>query len=309
MKIVHSFYEPEIISGPCVIALGTFDGLHLGHRDVLSEARNYAEKNNLQLLAFTFSNHPLTEISPESVPPKLIASNDKELLLDDLGIDILVSIPFTHEFAHLLPEEFIEKLKVFPFKCLIVGENYSYGYRGCGNTESLKEEGRKQGFEVKVRKLVELRGTVVSSSKIRELLLNGNVELANEMLGREYAITGKVVGGDKRGNGLGFPTANLQFNGEGMLVPARGVYAVKVALEGREYSGMANFGYNPTFGDIAVKRMEVNIFDFFGDIYGRHLTIKLLHFVRHEMKFASPEELVRQLCRDREIVKVLLADV
>ena len=302
MEIINDFCGPRIERGASVIALGTFDGLHLGHCDVIKAARQYADKHNCKLLAFTFSNHPLSEIKPEAVPAKLITNKEKEILFETLGVDILVNIPFTHYFSQLSPEEFLEKLKVFSFKCLVVGENYSYGFLGKGNTKTLIKSGQEDGFDVIVRKLVEIKGTVVSSSKIRELIKSGEIALANEMLGREYSICGTVVSGANRGGCLGFPTANIEFTDRDLIVPAKGVYAAKVLIDDIEYLGMANIGYSPTFGDIENKRLEINIFDFIEDIYGKDITVKLILYIRGECRFNSPTELYEQIQKDKNVI-------
>ena len=302
MEIINEFCGPQIEHGPSVIALGTFDGLHLGHCDVIQAAREYADIHNYKLLAFTFSNHPLSEISPEAVPAKLISNKEKENLFAKLGVDILVNIPFTNYFSHLSPDEFLEKLSVFSFKCLVVGENYSYGFHGQGNTRTLIKSGQKDGFDVIVRKLIEIKGTVVSSSKIRELIKKGEITLANEMLGRAYTISGTVVSGANRGGCLGFPTANIEFSDPDLIVPAKGVYAAKVLIAGIEHFGMANIGYSPTFGDVEKKRLEINIFNFADDIYGKEIIVKLVHYIRGEHKFNSPSALTEQMQTDQKII-------
>ena len=302
MKIIHNFYEPEINSSPSVIALGTFDGLHLGHCDVIREAHVYAKQHNLKLLVFTFSNHPLSEIRPDDVPAKLITNEEKESIFENLGVDILVNIPFTHYFSQLSPTDFLQKLKVFSYKCLVVGENYNYGFKGEGNTKTLIEAGKTDGFDVVVRNLVTIDEIVVSSSNIRKLIQAGEVATANRMLGREYSIKGRVVPGANRGNCLGFPTANLELTDIELVIPAKGVYAARVSIDSCEYIGMVNIGYSPTFGDVGKKRLEINIFDFVSDIYGKEILVKLVSFIRGERKFASPDELCLQLQRDKETV-------
>jgi riboflavin kinase/FMN adenylyltransferase len=308
MEIINDFCGPQIELGPSVIALGTFDGLHLGHCDVIKAARAYADKHNYKLLAFTFSNHPLSEIKPEAVPAKLISNKEKENLFAKLGVDILVNIPFTHYFSQLSPDEFLEKLKIFSFKCLVVGENYSYGFLGKGDTKTLMQSGQEDKFDVIVRKLIEIKGTVVSSSKIRELIKNGEIALANEMLGRAYTISGTVVSGANRGGCLGFPTANIEFSDADLIVPAKGVYAAKVLMSDIEHLGMANIGYNPTFGDIDKKRLEINIFDFIDDIYGKEITVRLMHYIRGERKFNSPAELCEQIQKDKDIISAYFSE-
>ncbi len=302
MEIINDFCRSQIQPGSSVIALGTFDGLHVGHCDVIKAAREYADKHNYKLLAFTFSNHPLSEIKPEAVPAKLISNQEKENLFAKLGVDILVNIPFTHYFSQISPEEFLEKLKVFSFKCLVVGENYSYGFHGKGNTKTLIKSGHDDGFDVIVRKLVEIKGSVVSSSRIRDLIKNGEIALANEMLGRSFTINGKVVSGANRGGFLGFPTANIEFSDADLIVPAKGVYAAKVIISDIEHLGMANIGYSPTFGDVDKKRLEINIFDFTDDVYGKEISVSLIHYIRGERKFNSSIELCEQIQKDKDVI-------
>ncbi|MGE4588521.1 MAG: riboflavin biosynthesis protein RibF [Acidaminococcaceae bacterium] len=308
MEIINDFHGPQSEFGPSVIALGTFDGLHLGHCDVIRAAREYADKHNYKLLAFTFSNHPLSEIDPKAVPPKLISNKEKEDLFAKLGVDVLVNIPFTHYFSQLSPEKFLEKLKIFSFKCLVVGENYSYGFLGKGNTKTLMKYGQEDKFDVIVRKLIEINGTVVSSSMIRELIKNGQIALANKMLGRAYTISGTVVSGASRGCCLGFPTANIEFSDADLIVPAKGVYAVKVFVSNIEHLGMANIGYSPTFGDVEKKRLEINIFDFFDDIYGKQIIVHLMDYIRGECKFNSPAELCDQIQKDKDIISAYFSE-
>lgn len=252
-----------------VIALGTFDGLHLGHTDVINTARDYAERSGLKLAVFTFSNHPLALIRPDLVPVRIISAEEKIKLLESFGVDYLINIPFTEDFAALSPDEFLEKLACFNYRCLVVGENFTYGFLGSGKTETLERSGRKNGFDVIVRPLVKINGNVVSSTGIRNLIQAGHIEYANRMLGRAYAITGKIVHGEQRGRRLGFPTANIELLHGEMAVPAPGVYAVTASIEGSIYEGMGNIGNNPTFNDVEHARLEVNLFNCSGDLYGK----------------------------------------
>ena len=171
-----------------VIALGTFDGLHLGHTDVINTAKDYAERNGLKLAVFTFSNHPLALIRPDLVPVRIISAEEKIKLLESFGVDYLINIPFTEDFAALSPDEFLERLAYFNYRCLVVGENFTYGFLGSGKTETLERSGRKNGFDVIVRPLVKMNGNVVSSTGIRNLIQAGHIEYANRMLGRAYVL-------------------------------------------------------------------------------------------------------------------------
>lgn len=286
-----------------VIALGTFDGLHLGHTDVINTAKDYAERSGLKLAVFTFSNHPLALIRPDLVPVRIISAEEKIKLLESFGVDYLINIPFTEDFAALSPDEFLERLDCFNYRCLVVGENFTYGFLGSGKTETLERSGRKNGFDVIVRPLVKMNGNVVSSTGIRNLIQAGHIEYANRMLGRAYAITGKIVHGEQRGRKLGFPTANIELLHGEMAVPAPGVYAVTASIEGSIYEGMGNIGNNPTFNDVEHARLEVNLFNCSGDLYGKTMSVQFHKYIRAEKKFSGVEELCRQIEEDKKAIK------
>lgn len=286
-----------------VIALGTFDGLHLGHTDVINTAKDYAERSGLKLAVFTFSNHPLALIRPDLVPVRIISAEEKIKLLESFGVDYLINIPFTEDFAALSPDEFLERLACFNYRCLVVGENFTYGFLGSGKTETLERSGRKNGFDVIVRPLVKINGNVVSSTGIRNLIQAGHIEYANRMLGRAYAITGKIVHGEQRGRKLGFPTANIELLHGEMAVPAPGVYAVTASIEGGIYEGMGNIGNNPTFNDVEHVRLEVNLFNCSGDLYGKTMSVQFHKYIRAEKKFSGVEELCRQIEEDKKAIK------
>lgn len=286
-----------------VIALGTFDGLHLGHTDVINTARDYAERSGLKLAVFTFSNHPLALIRPDLVPVRIISAEEKIKLLESFGVDYLINIPFTEDFAALSPDEFLDRLACFNYRCLVVGENFTYGFLGSGKTETLERSGRKNGFDVIVRPLVKMNGNVVSSTGIRNLIQAGHIEYANRMLGRAYAITGKIVHGEQRGRKLGFPTANIELLHGEMAVPAPGVYAVTASIEGSIYEGMGNIGNNPTFNDVEHARLEVNLFNCSRDLYGKTMSVQFHKYIRAEKKFSGVEELCRQIEEDKKAIK------
>ena len=286
-----------------VIALGTFDGLHLGHTDVINTAKDYAERSGLKLAVFTFSNHPLALIRPDLVPVRIISAEEKIKLLESFGVDYLINIPFTEDFAALSPDEFLDRLDCFNYRCLVVGENFTYGFLGSGKTETLERSGRKNGFDVIVRPLVKMNGNVVSSTGIRNLIQAGHIEYANRMLGRAYAITGKIVHGEQRGRKLGFPTANIELLHGEMAVPAPGVYAVTASIEGSIYEGMGNIGNNPTFNDVEHARLEVNLFNCSGDLYGKTMSVQFHKYIRAEKKFSGVEELCRQIEEDKKAIK------
>lgn len=235
MEIITSLEALKTEYSPSVIALGTFDGLHLGHRDIIETAHAYAQKHDLKLIVFTFSNHPLSLIKPELVPVRIITQEQKAKYLEKWGVDILVSVPFEQALAELSPDEFLQKLAVFNYRCLVVGENFSYGFLGSGKTDTLQRTGLHKHFEVIIRELVRCGKNVISSTGIRSLIQAGHVEHANQMLGRAYSLTGIVTHGAQRGRTIGFPTANIELQRSETAVPAVGGYAVKVKLDDKLY--------------------------------------------------------------------------
>lgn len=299
MEIITALGQLHKFDVPCVVALGTFDGLHRGHVDVIRTAREQALKTGGKLAVFTFSNHPYACFRPDRVPPALITPQQKQELLRDLGVNVLVDIPFDINVARLEPEQFLQQLQALGYSCLVVGSNFTYGIRGEGTVATLKESAAKLGFTLLVRSLVSDGAMVISSTAIRRLIAEGDIVEANRMLGRSYSISGTVVHGNERGRLLGYPTANLELEDSRLAVPLGGVYVVRVLLGGKVYGGMANIGKNPTFGDVEKPRLETHIFDFAGDIYGCQLTVQFVQRVRGEVKFTSLDALKAQLAQDK----------
>ena len=299
MEIITSLEQLHSFAAPCVVALGTFDGLHRGHLDVIGTAKQEAEHTGAKLAVFTFSNHPLEWINPAHVPVALVTPAVKLQLLESLGVDVLIDIPFNQLVADLLPQQFLERLSALNYSCLVVGENFTYGQRGVGNVYTLAASAQAMGFKLIVRKLVSNNGTIVSSTEIRRLITAGEVQQAAKMLGRSYSISGIVAHGNERGRLLGYPTANLELVDAHVAIPLGGVYAVRAYLDGGVYGGMANIGKNPTFGDVEKPRLETNIFGFSGDIYGKTLTIEFVQRIRGEVKFAGIDALKAQLAQDK----------
>lgn len=299
MEIITSLEQLHSFAAPCVVALGTFDGLHRGHLDVIGTAKQEAEHTGAKLAVFTFSNHPLEWINPAHVPVALVTPAVKLQLLENLGVDVLIDIPFNQLVADLLPQQFLERLSALNYSCLVVGENFTYGQRGVGNVYTLAASAQAMGFKLIVRKLVSNNGTIVSSTEIRRLITAGEVQQAAKMLGRSYSISGIVAHGNERGRLLGYPTANLELVDAHVAIPLGGVYAVRAYVDGGVYGGMANIGKNPTFGDVEKPRLETNIFGFSGDIYGKMLTIEFMQRIRGEVKFAGIDALKEQLAQDK----------
>lgn len=299
MEIITSLEQLHSFAAPCVVALGTFDGLHRGHLDVIGTAKQEAEHTGAKLAVFTFSNHPLEWINPAHVPVALVTPAVKLQLLESLGVDVLIDIPFNQLVADLLPQQFLERLSALNYSCLVVGENFTYGQRGVGNVYTLAASAQAMGFKLIVRKLVSNNGTIISSTEIRRLITDGEVQQAAKMLGRSYSISGIVAHGNERGRLLGYPTANLELVDAHVAIPLGGVYAVRAYVDGGVYGGMANIGKNPTFGDVEKPRLETNIFGFSGDIYGKTLTIEFVQRIRGEVKFAGIDALKEQLAQDK----------
>lgn len=299
MEIITSLEQLHSFAAPCVVALGTFDGLHRGHLDVIGTAKQEAEQTGAKLAVFTFSNHPLEWINPAHVPVALVTPAVKLQLLENFGVDVLIDIPFNQLVADLLPQQFLERLSALNYSCLVVGENFTYGQRGVGNVYTLAASAQAMGFKLIVRKLVSNNGTIVSSTEIRRLIKAGEVQQAAKMLGRSYSISGIVAHGNERGRLLGYPTANMELVDAHVAIPQGGVYAVRAYVDGGVYGGMANIGKNPTFGDVEKPRLETNIFGFSGDIYGKTLTIEFVQRIRGEVKFAGIDALKAQLAQDK----------
>ena len=281
------------------VALGMFDGMHIGHQSIVRRAMELAREQAGTSVVFTFSNHPLSVLARERMPLQIGSTELRAAILEKMGVEVLFNIPFTKEFSRLSPEKFLEVLRdnLAP-SYVVTGANFTFGRQGKGNQRLLQRVGENYGFHAEICPTVLSGGRPVSSTRVRELLREGNLAAVNEFLGRPFTFTARVIHGDRRGRTLGFPTANLQITGERAMLP-NGAYAVQVICMGARYDGLANIGNNPTF-DGCDRRLEVNIQNFQGDIYDRLLQIVFLEKLRDEKKFSSVEHLVRQLHRDRE---------
>lgn len=308
MEIISTLSQLHKFSKSCVIALGTFDGLHRGHVDIIEAARNEAKKQAAILAVFTFQNHPASFINPVLVPPALITKAERRKIFESLGVEVLIEVPFDKELCSLSPDEFIKKLAAVGFSCLVVGDNFTYGAMGKGNKDSLEKSSEENGFKLIIRSLVTDEHVAISSTVIRGQVTNGLVREAGLLLGRYYSLTGTVAHGNERGRTINFPTANMELVDLKMAVPAVGVYAVFVKYAGKTYQGMANIGDNPTFGDVQNKRLEVHIFEFDEDIYGREITVEFVQRIRGEVKFSGIEALKNQLAKDKLLCKKVLSE-
>ncbi|MFZ2196921.1 MAG: bifunctional riboflavin kinase/FAD synthetase [Thermodesulfovibrionales bacterium] len=289
-----------------IITLGNFDGLHLGHQELIRKIILRAEETGGLSMVVTFRPHPLKILAPEKCPPLISIYEEKIELLEKLGIDVLVKIPFTLDFSAMEPRDFVKNILVdlLGAKEIFVGYNYRFGKGRKGNILMLRDLGSELGFIVREVEQVSLNGEVISSTRIRQLLINGEVEHAARLLGRPYALCGIVVKGDGRGRGLGFPTANIVSRHS--IIPSNGVYAVRLFVRDKYYNGIVNIGMRPTF-DAKSMAIEVHIFDFDEDIYGEELTLYFAGKIREERKFSSAEALINQINSDINSAKNLLS--
>lgn len=278
---------PDVAPRPRRVAVGEFDGVHLGHRAVIAGSDT----------VLTFEPHPLAVLRPEIAPKLLTSLALKAELVASLGVEELVVIPFDDAFAHQTAQEFVDHvlLERLGATHVSVGDNFRFGHRAKGDTELLRAEGR---FEARVVPLVEIDGEIISSSHVRRLVLDGEVEQANRFLGSPFRIRGTVSHGEKRGRQLGFPTANLVPDAE-LVCPGHGVYATRVSWEGGgSWCAATNVGIRPTFDSGLGLLIEAYVVDFDGDLYGRELTVEFLRRLRGEERFDSAEALVDQMHRD-----------
>jgi len=290
------------------LALGNFDGVHLGHRRLLEHGLGQALRLGVELSVLIFEPHPLKVLFPEREIKLLSTTEERLLYLETIGVQTVYYLPFTREMADTSPEQFVKEM-LLPLGVVhvVVGFNYSFGAQGRGNTELLKDLGKTYGFGVSVLQAQMLGTQVISSSSIRTALLHGNIILASSLLGRLPCLRGTVVHGEERGRQLGYPTANI-LPSEDYLIPKRGVYAVWADLDGKCVSGMMNIGKKPTFHDSYATMAEVHFFDFNEDLYGREILVHIVDRLRDECKFKGINELMTQLKNDRTNAETVLRE-
>jgi riboflavin kinase/FMN adenylyltransferase len=289
-----------------VLALGNFDGVHLGHQAIFQHVVTRAREVDGTSMVFTFEPHPLQVLAPEKAPPLLTTYEQKIRLIAALGITVGLRVPFTEQFARQEPIAFVREVlwRHLGIHEVVVGHDFRFGHRRAGTVDFLQAQAEHFGYRVTVIPAIMQEDTVVSSSNIRRLLLQGQVEQAARLLGRHYAIAGPVVEGFRRGRQLGFPTANVR--PVNAIVPHKGVYTVRVEWANRLYPGVANVGYNPTFGNQALS-VEAHLFDVDADLYGATVRVEFLHRIRDERKFASVEELAAQIASDAQEARTVHA--
>jgi riboflavin kinase / FMN adenylyltransferase len=289
-----------------VVTIGSYDGLHLGHQEIITRVIELAREGKGEAVVLTFEPHPVKFLHPELRIPLITPYRKKMMLLTQFGVDVTINLPFSEDIARMSAEQFIEEIvqkRIAP-RWVVVGFNFTFGKGRTGSPEELKKIGERLGFEVEIIPPFHVAGEVVSSTRIRELIARGDIEEANRMLGSNFFVLGRVIHGHARGKGLGFPTANLEIT-QDLLYPKDGVYAASVIVDEQRYGGVVNIGTNPTFGDEQLA-VEVFLFDYQGDLYGKELQVALVDKIRDEQTFPSVDLLVRQIEQDIQRAKEIL---
>ena len=286
------------------VALGNFDGIHIGHKYLIEDMVKEAKRKKLKSSVLLFKNHTKTILKNDDNKLHIITSNDQKLeILNGLGVETVYILNFDEKIMQLSGNNFVEKIIIESLnaKLVTVGFDYRFGYKASGDSEYLRELGMKMGFDVNIIEPIYIGKEVVSSTEIRNLIKAGDVKIANELLGRQYTITGTVVKGKNRGNKIGYPTANIELNHD-FIMPKEGVYKTITILRNKEYLSITNIGYNLTFNEKELK-VENHILNFNMNIYDEIIGVKFIDFIRSDTKFNSVEELTKQIKNDVDYVK------
>jgi riboflavin kinase / FMN adenylyltransferase len=307
MKIFTSISEIREKLPHAVVTIGNFDGVHLGHRAIFRRVRELAHEVGGVSVVVTFAPHPLQVLAPEKGVKLITSPREKAALIEASGIDYLLEITFDREFAAIPAREFVERILVgsIGMERLVVGYDYAFGRGREGDVPLLRELGNLLGYSVELLPAVANGDTIYSSTRVRAMVTEGDVSGVVQILGRHYFVTGTVVHGQHRGKGLGFPTANLETQDD--LLPAAGVYAVKVRVGERLYDGACNIGMNPTFQNDRLT-LEVFLFDFEGDLYGREIALYFIERLRGEQRFPDLEALKAAIAADVAQCKAILRE-
>lgn len=300
------------IENPCIVTIGTFDGVHLGHQKILSRLQQLKQRYGLNAVVLTFEPHPRKVLFPEQKDLKLLTLVEEKLnLLENYGVDVTVVYPFDKGFSNIEAKEYIEEilLKNLKVKYLVIGYDHHFGKDRGGNIKVLQKFESEYGYKVEEINALDIDHIAVSSSKIRMALEVGNISLANNYLGHHYFLYATVVKGKQLGRKLGYPTANLRIDSADKLIPKIGVYFVEVVLNDSAHYGMMNIGYNPTTDNDRNVKIEVHIFDFDSDIYGKTIRVNFLNYLRDEKKFDNIQQLTLALDEDRRNCMDLIEDI
>ncbi|HLQ99341.1 MAG TPA: bifunctional riboflavin kinase/FAD synthetase [Sphingobacterium sp.] len=320
MKIYKSL-EEFYSKGNSIVTIGTFDGVHVGHQKILNSLKEMAIKYDGETVLLTFYPHPRLIINPDDQHLKLLSDIEEKVgALADAGVDHLIIMPFTRDFSNQSPEEYIRNVLIrkLGVRCIVIGYDHRFGKDRKGSIRDLRQQGKIYGFDVKEISEQDVEEVAVSSTKIREALIVGDIETANKYLGYPFELTGKVIEGDKIGRDLGFPTANLEVHEKHKLIPAYGIYAVEAQvfdglspIESGEYESpeiiekfqaMAYIGNRPTVDGVH-RTIEVNFLDFSGNLYNKTLRIRFLDFIRHDERFESMEILIKKMKEDEKKIR------
>ena len=307
MQLIHSAADLDRGGRKVSVGIGMFDGVHLGHQQVLKQALADARQHNGLSLAITFDRHPSTVLNPAKAPQLIYSLPQKLREIGAVGIDAILLIPFTREFSQKPGERFVRELtaELGNVYSICVGSTFTFGHKRSGNVDLLKSLGAELKFQVHGLAAVSLAGQIVSSTRIRERIAAGDLNAASQMLGRAYSISGKVTHGDKLGGKLGTPTANIDVTG--LITPPNGVYAVQARVGNTLHPAVANLGYRPTVKEASpALRFEVHLLDFSGDLYEQELEISFAEFIRGEERFESLDQLKAQMNRDKETARRIL---
>jgi riboflavin kinase/FMN adenylyltransferase len=299
VQVIHRATEFAVSQRKICLAIGVFDGVHLGHQQIIRQTVGDAQQHEAAAVVVTFDKHPNLVVAPDKVPPLIYSRPQKLRAIESLGAEMLLEIPFDQSFSQLTGDQFIRSLAsgLGKIQSICVGADFVFGHKRSGNVASLKSLGAELGFQVHGLAAVALDGQTVSSTRIREAIRSGDFDAAGQMLGRAYSLAGEVVRGDQLGHKLGFRTANLDTTG--LLLPPNGVYAAHAKVAGKNYRAVLNIGIRPTVDQPTPQpRVEVHLLNSSDELYGQELEVTFAAKLRDEKKFASLDELKAQIARD-----------
>ncbi len=311
MKLIESIHQSDFHLKSSVLSVGNFDGVHLGHRQLLARLKDCSQKFDVPSVVLSFEPHPVKVLFPEKKLHRIFSLEDQEQVFEDLKIDFFVREAFSRSLSSQSPESFLNEWMIKPLnpKAIVIGYDFSFGANRKGNADFLKEKGRENGFEVHVVPPFKIDEQIISSTLIRKAIESGDMQKANLYLGRHFYLQGLVEKGANRGKAIGFPTANLYTEAE--LLPASGVYACRVQIRGDYFSCITNIGVNPTFGGVNRRpiQIETHILNFSDNIYGEKIKLEFLSFIRAEKKFENAQQLKQQIEKDIDKVKQIYAQM
>ena len=305
MQVYYDIEVPSELFQESIVTVGVFDGLHIGHQAVIQQVLTQAKKFRLASFVLTFDPPPLAFLAPERCPPALTTLPKKIEILEQLGVDAVVFARFDAYLQQMSPDTFVQQILLQRLRArqVIVGYDWQFGKGRSGNADALKQLGDRHQFGVMIVGPVQLLGTPVHSTRVREAIAGGHLNLVSELLGRRYSIIGEIVQGEGRGRQIGFPTANIDAGNQ--MLPPNGVYAIQLRLEGRMFNGVLNMGIRPTF-DGEKFQIETHLFNFEQMIYGKKMEIFFIEKIRDEQKFPTPQILIDQIKRDIVTAKAIL---